>query len=50
MHNLTGTFIDEGKTKVEGMDLYFFTTIYPQKSRVYYTDSKEDCLSWVEKD
>lgn len=50
MHNLTGTFIEEGeKCNLEGMDLYSFNVIYPKKSRTYYCESKEEYEIWISK-
>lgn len=48
MHNLSGVFIQiNDKAKIEGGDYYSFSVIYPQKPRIYYTDSKSDLDSWV---
>jgi len=50
MHNLTGTFIEEGeKCVIEGLDLYSFNVIYPKKSRTYYCEKKEEYDMWVNK-
>lgn len=50
MHNLTGTFVEEGeRTNLEGLDLYCFNVIYPKKSRLYYVESKEEYLTWLDK-
>lgn len=50
MHNLTGVFLEEGeKVNIEGLDLFFFNVVYPKKSRIYYVESKEEYLTWVDK-
>ena len=50
MHNLTGVFIEElEKTNIEGMELYCFNVVYPKKNRMYYVESKEEYIVWLEK-
>ena len=48
MHNLSGVFIETNeKSTIEGSEYFCFSVVYPQKSRVYYTDNKESLDSWV---
>lgn len=50
MHNLTGVFIEEGeRVNLEGLDLYCFNVIYPKKARLYYVESKEEYLTWIDR-
>ena len=48
MHNLSGVFLQDGdKCNLEGMDLYCFSVVYPNKSRLYYVESESDYKQWI---
>ena len=50
MHNLSGCFVNEvenEKLMHEGRELYAFTVLFSNKTRVYYANSFEEAESWV---
>lgn len=48
MHNLSGVFLQEtGKQNIDGVEYYSFSAIYPQKTRIYYAENKQDYDSWI---
>ena len=48
MHNLSGVFIQEGEySNIDGIDLYSFSVIYPNKVRVYYVEEKDEYMVWM---
>ncbi len=49
MHNLSGVFLQEGeKSNLEGLDLYCFNVVYPNKSRVYYVEKENEYKVWIQ--
>ena len=47
MHNLSGLFFKEEKSKIFDNKEYFcFSIIYPSKNRIYYCDSKQELENW----
>lgn len=49
MHNLSGVFLQEGeKCNLEGMDLFSFSVVYPNKSRIYYVEKEPEYKLWVQ--
>lgn len=49
MHNLSGVFVQEGeKCNLEGLDLYCFSVIYPNKSRIYYVEQEVELKGWIQ--
>jgi len=50
MHNLSGVFIQEEKTKeLNGKTYYCFSMTYPKKTRLYYVENENEYKKWVEK-
>ena len=48
VHNLCDVFIKEGNPyNFKGKTLYYFSIIYPEKERKYYTEDKTDYQNWV---
>ena len=48
MHNLSGTYLKlENITKIDEINFYCFSVVYPKKSRLYYVDNEVDHLNWV---
>lgn len=49
MHNLSGVFVQEGeKCNLEGLDLFCFSVIYPNKSRIYYVEQESELKGWIQ--
>jgi hypothetical protein len=49
MHNLTGVFLKTEESIIkDGEILYCFSMIYPQKTRYYYIEKKEEYLHWIQ--
>ena len=50
MHNLSGTYIEEGqKTEINNKSYYCFNIIFPQKTRAYYFENEINCKTWLTK-
>ena len=50
MHNLSGVFIQEEKSKeINGKTYYCFSMTYPKKTRLYYVENENEYKKWVEK-
>lgn len=50
MHNLSGSYVtdvDKEKKVIDNKDLYSFSIIFSNKTRVYLTDSLESAKSWI---
>ncbi len=50
MHNLTGIFVQkEEATLVDGVIFFQFSVIYPNKRRVYLSESQDIIEEWITK-
>ena len=48
MHNLSGVFVSEEPfEKINGIDYWPFSIVYPNKKRIYYCEKEEESKNWV---
>ena len=48
MHNISGVYTnEEDKFNIEGIDMFCFSMIYPNKLRYYYCESESEFKSWI---
>lgn len=48
MHNLAGIYFkSENPRNIEGKTYYCFSMVYPQKSREYFVENKEEYNNWI---
>lgn len=48
LYNLSGIFIKENKAaKIEDTMTYCFSLIFPNKTRIYFTENKEEYNEWI---